>query len=106
MKTFGIVGAILFAVSVALGYFVSFPGDTIVQIGLDAFALALVIIGAIKKAKNEGKFSWKIVVCIVLAVAGGVLCAVGGLSESIFAAISGAVIALLGIIFGIINAKK
>lgn len=106
MKTFGIIGAILFAVSVALGYFFEFNGDTLVQIALDAFALALVIIGAVKKAKTEGKFSWKIVVCIILAVIGGVLCAIGGLADSIFGAIAGAVLALLGIIFGIINAKK
>ena len=106
MKTFGIIGAIVFAISVALGYFVDFKGDVIVQIALDAFALALVIIGAIKKAKDEGKYSWKIIVCIVLAVVGGILCAIGGLTESIFGAISGAVLALLGIIFGIINAKK
>ena len=106
MKTFGIIGAIVFALSVALGYFIDFPGDTIVQIGLDAFALALVIIGAVKKAKDEGKFSWKIIVCIALAVIGGVLCAVGGLADNIFTAIAGAVLALLGIIFGIINAKK
>ena len=106
MKTFGIIGAILFAVSVALGYFFEFNGDTLVQIALDAFALALVIIGAVKKAKTEGKFSWKIVVCIILSVIGGVLCAIGGLADSIFGAIAGAVLALLGIIFGIINAKK
>ena len=106
MKTFGIIGAILFAVSVALGYFVDFKGDILVQIALDAFALALVIIGAVKKAKDEGKFSWKIIVCIALAVIGGVLCAIGGLADSIFGAIAGAVLALLGIIFGIINAKK
>ena len=106
MKTFGIIGAIVFAISVALGYFINFDGDVIVQVALDAFALALVIIGAVKKAKEEGKFSWKIIVCIVLAVIGGVLCAIGGASESIFGAIAGAVIALIGIILGIVNIKK
>ncbi len=106
MKTFGIVGAIVFAISVALGYFLDFKGDVLVQIALDAFALTLVIIGAVKEAKNKGKFSWKIIACIVLAVIGGVLCAIGGASESIFGAIAGAVIALIGIILGIVNIKK
>ena len=106
MKTFGIIGAIVFAIYVALGYFVDFKGDVLVQIALDAFALALVIIGAVKKAKEEGKFSWKIIACIILAVIGGVLCAISGASENIFGAIAGAVITLIGIILGIVNIKK
>ena len=55
MKTFGIIGAIVFAISVALGYFVDFKGDVLVQIALDAFALALVIIGAVKKSERGRK---------------------------------------------------
>ena len=106
MKTFGIIGAILFAVSVAIGYFLEFNGDTIVQIALDAFALTLVIIGAVKDAKDKGKFSWKIIACIILTVIGAVFCAIGGASESIFGAIAGAVLALIGIILGIVNLKK
>ena len=106
MKVFGIIGAICFAVAVAIGYFANFTGDALIQIALSAFGLASLIVGAVKKAKDEGKFSWKIIVVIVLAVIGGVLCAIGGLADSIFATISGAVIALLAIIFGIINAKK
>lgn len=106
MKVFGIIGAICFAIAVAIGWFADFTGDTIIQIALSAFGLASLVIGAVKKAKDEGKFSWKIIVVIILAIIGGVLCAVGGLADSIFATISGAVIALLAIIFGIINAKK
>lgn len=106
MKVFGIVGAVLFAVAVAIGYFGDFPGDSLVQIALAAFGLASIVIGNVKKAKDEGKFTWKTVVCIILAVAGGVLCAVGGLADSIFATVSGAVVALLAIIFGLITAKK
>lgn len=106
MKVFGIIGAICFAVAVAIGYFGDFAGDALVQIALSAFGLASLVIANVKKAKDEGKFTWKTIVCIILAIVGGVLCAVGGLADSIFATISGAVIALLAIIFGIINAKK
>ena len=106
MKTLGIIGAIIFAISVALGYFIDFKGDVIVQIALDASALTLVIIGAIKDAKEKGKFGWKTIACIVLAVIGGVLCAICGASESIFGAIAGAVIALIGIILGSVTIKK
>lgn len=106
MKTFGIIGAICFAVAVAIGYFADFAGDALVQIALSAFGIAVLVIGNVKKAKEEGKFTWKTIVCIVIAIVGGILCAVGGLAESIFSTIAGAVVALLAIIFGIISAKK
>lgn len=101
-----IVGAVCFAVAIGLGYFVSFPADTIVEIAVAAFGLALVIAGAVKNAKDSGSFTWKTVVCIVLAVVGGVLCCIGGLAQNIFATISGAVLALLTIIFGVLYASK
>lgn len=105
-KIFGIVGAVCFAVAIGLGYFVSFQADTIVEIAVAAFGLALVIAGAVKNAKDSGSFTWKTVVCIVLAVVGGVLCCIGGLAQNIFATISGAVLALLTIIFGVLYASK
>jgi hypothetical protein len=46
------------------------------------------------------------VVIIVLAAIGGVLCCIGGTNQNIFAEISGAVLALLAVIFGILYAKK
>lgn len=105
-KTFGIIGAVCFALAVALGYFADFPGDSLVEIALAAFGVASLILNAVKKAKDEGKFSWKTVVCIVLACIGGVLCCIGGLAQSIFATISGAVLALMAVIFGLLYAKK
>ena len=105
-KLFGIIGAVCFAVAIGLGYFVSFPADTIVEIAVAAFGLALVIAGAVKNAKDTDKFSWKTVVCIALAVIGGVLCCIGGLAQNIFATISGAVLALLTIIFGVLYGEK
>lgn len=105
-KMFGIIGAVCFAVAIGIGYFVSFPGDTIVQIAVAAFGLAFVILGAVKKAKEEKTFSWKTIACIALAVIGGVLCCIGGLDQSIFATISGAVLALLAIIFGVLYSAK
>ena len=106
MKTFGIIGAICFALAVAVGYFANFNGDMYVQIALSAFGFASLIIGDIKKAKEAGNFGWKFIVSVILAVVGGVLCAIGGLADSIFATISGAVVALLAIIFGLITLKK
>lgn len=105
-KIFGIIGAVCFALAIGLGYFANFAGDVLVEIALATFGVAVLVINAIKKAKDEGKFSWKVIVCIVLAVIAGVLCAIGGLSQNIFSTIAGAVVALLAIIFGIINAKK
>jgi hypothetical protein len=105
-KVFGIVGAILFAASVAVGYFCNFPGSTLVGLGLAAFALASMIVGIVRKAKAEGSFNWKTVLIIVLAVVGGALCAIGGYSENIFEAIAGAVIAIISVIFGIFVVKK
>jgi len=106
MKTFGIIGAICFALAVAIGYFANFNGDMYVQIALSAFGLASLIISNYKKAKEAGKFGWKFVVSVTIAVIGGVLCAIGGLADSIFATIAGAVVALLAIIFGLFTLKK
>ena len=106
MKTFGIIGAVCFALAVAIGYFANFAGDMYVQLALSAFGFASLVIADVKKAKEAGKFGWKFIVSVILAVAGGVICAIGGLADSIFATISGAVVALLAIIFGLINAKK
>lgn len=105
-KTFGIIGAVCFALAVALGYFADFAGDTLVEIALAVFGVTALILNAVKKAKDEGKFSWKTIVCIVLACIGGVLCCIGGLAQSIFATISGAVLALMAVIFGLLYGKK
>ena len=106
MKVFGIVGAILFAASVVVGYFCNFKGDALVQVALEAFAFAALIIGEVKKAKAEGRFNWKFIVALVFAVAGGVLCAIGMVSEAIFATIAGAVIGLIAIFAGLFLIKK
>ena len=101
-KILGIIGAVLFAASVAVGCFCSFPYADIVAIGAAAFGL---IVAAVKKAKDENRFSWKTIVVIVGAVAGGVLICLGGLQSNIFEAICGAVVALVDIIFGIVGLK-
>ena len=105
-KVFGIIGAICFALAVGLGYFADFPGDSLVEIALAVFGVTSLIVNAVKKAKDDGKFSWKTIACIVLASVGGVLCCIGGLAQSIFATISGAVLALMAIIFGLLYTKK
>ena len=105
-KIFGIVGAILFVASVAIGCFCDFAGSTVIEIALAAFGLASVIVATIKKAKEDGKFSWKTVVVIVLAAVGGALCAVGGFQSNVFEALAGAVVAIISVIFGIVALKN
>ena len=61
---------------------------------------------AVKGAKERKIEGWKTAVIICLAVIGGVLCCIGGLSQNVFAEISGAVLALLAVIFGLLYAKK
>lgn len=99
-KKLGIIGAVVMVAAVTLGVFFNFPGEIIVEIAGIAFALCLTIKSAVDKAKEEGSFSWKTVLIIALAVSAGVLCCLGGYNQNIFLEISGAVIALLTVIFG------
>ena len=106
-KVFGIIGSLLFVASVIVGYFCKFESADIIAIALAAFALATTIVAVVKKYKKEGeKFNWKYVLVIALALIGAVLVAVGGLSDSIFATLAGAVIGILTIIFGVLAIKK
>lgn len=107
MKTWGIVGSILFALAVAFGYFFGFDGATVIEIAIAAFGLTAIIVGAVKAQKEKSNFSlWKTVIVIALASIGGVLVCLGGLQQSIFQTISGAVLALLAVILGIYYAKE
>ena len=105
-NVFGVIGAILFVASVIVGYFCKFDNSDLVAIALDAFALASTIVAIIKKYKEAGKFSWKLVVVIVGVVVGAVFVCIGGLSDSIFATLAGAVVGILSIIFGVFIVKK
>ncbi len=106
-KVFGIIGSLLFVASVIVGYFCKFESADIIAVALAAFALATTVVAVVKKYKKEGeKFNWKYVLVIALALVGAVLVAVGGLSDSIFATLAGAVIGILTIIFGVFAAKK
>lgn len=105
-KLFGIIGSVLFVAAVIVGYFFSFPGADIVAIALAAFALAATVVGVVKKQKEAGTFTWKSIVVIVLAIFAGVLCCIGGVSNNVFEALAGAVVGILGIIFGILAVKK
>lgn len=106
MKVLAVIGAICFAAAVFVGYFCNFKGDALVQLALEAFAFASLIILNIKKAKEEGRFGWKFIVAMVLAVAGGVLCAIGGATDTIFATLAGAVLGLIAIFAGLLTLKK
>ena len=106
MKKWGIIGAIAFLAAVAVGYFCNFDGAIIIEIGVAAFGLCGLVIGAIKSGKTKNVKTWKTVLIICFAVIGGVLCCIGGLSQNIFAEISGAALALLAVIFGMIYAHK
>lgn len=106
-KVFGIIGSLLFVASVVVGYFCKFESADIISIALAAFALATTTVAVVKKYKKEGeKFNWKFILIIALAIVGAVLVAVGGLSDSIFATLAGAVIGILTIIFGVLAVKK
>jgi membrane protease YdiL (CAAX protease family) len=105
-KIFGIVGSLLFVGAVVVGYFCNFENADIVAIALSAFGLASVVVATVKKYKKEGeKFDWKFILIIALTIVGAVLVAIGGLSDSIFATLAGAVIGILTIIFGVVLAK-
>ncbi len=105
-NVFGIIGALLFVASVIVGYFCKFDSADLVAVGLDAFALASTAVAIIKKYKEEGKFSWKLVVVLVGTIVGAVFVCIGGLSNSIFATLAGAVVGILSIIFGVFIVKK
>ena len=106
MKKWGIIGAVLFAIDVALGHFLKFDGSLIIQLAVAAFAYTLIVLSAVDYGKKHNIKTWATVVIIVLAAIGGVLCCIGGTNQNIFAEISGAVLALLAVIFGILYAKK
>lgn len=105
-KIIGFIGMLLFAAAVATAQFVKIPSVTVIEIALAAFGLAAVVMSTVKTAKAKNKFSWKTVVVIALAVIGGVLCCIGGLSQNIFETVSGAILAALTVIFGILFDKK
>ena len=105
-KVFGVIGALLFVASVVVGYFCKFDSADIVALALDAFALASLAVGIVKKYKEQGKFSWKLILVIIGTVVGAAFVAIGGLSDNIFATLAGAVIGILTIIFGVLTVKK
>lgn len=106
-KIFGIIGSLLFVAAVVVGYFCKFESADIVAVALAAFALASTVVAVVKKYKKDGeKFNWKFILIIALTIVGAVLCAIGGISDSIFATLAGAVIGILTIIFGVLAIKK
>ena len=105
MKKWGIIGAIAFLAAVAVGFFCKFDAAVIIEIGVAAFGFTAIVTSAVSYAKKNNKI-WATVLIIALAAIGGVLCCIGGLNQSIFAEISGAALALLAVIFGIIYANK
>jgi hypothetical protein len=106
MKKWGIIGAVLFAAAVAFGYFFKFDGAIVISIASAAFGFTAVVISAVNYGKEKNIKTWVTVLIIVLAAIGGVLCCIGGLSQSIFEQISGAALALLAVIFGLFYANK
>ena len=100
MKKWGIIGAIAFLAAVAVGFFCKFDAAVIIEIGVAAFGFTAIVTSAVSYAKKNN------IKIIALAAIGGVLCCIGGLNQSIFAEISGAALALLAVIFGLIYAHK
>ena len=106
MKKWGIIGAVLFAAAVAFGFFFKFDGSIIISLAAAAFGFTAIVISAVNYGKEKNVKTWATVAIIVLAAIGGVLCCIGGLNQSIFAEISGAALALLAVIFGLVYSKK
>ena len=106
MKKWGISGAIAFLTAVAVGFFCKFDAAVIIEIGVAAFGFTAIVTSAVSYAKKNKIKIWATVLIICFAAIGGVLCCIGGLNQSIFAEISGAALALLAVIFGIIYANK
>ncbi len=102
MKKWGIIGAIAFLAAVAIGYFCKFDAAIIIEIGVAAFGFAAIVTSAISNAKTNKIKTWVAVLIIALATIGGVLCCIGGMTQTIFAEISGRVLALLAVIFGLV----
>ena len=106
MKKWGIIGAVSFLAAVAVGFFCNYDAAVIIEIGVAAFGFTAIVTSAVSYAKKNNVKIWATVLIIALAAIGGVLCCIGGLSQNIFAEISGAALALLAVIFGMIYAHK
>lgn len=106
MRKWGIVGALFFVASCVVGFVFNFDGSDIVALALAAFGMAATVIAFIKKYKGKGVPGWKIAIVAGLTLVSGVLVCIGGLTDNIFATISGAVLALMTIIFGLLYDKK
>lgn len=100
MRKWGIVGALLFVAACVVGFIFN------VSIGLATFGMTSTVIAFIKKHKEKGNPIWQIAIVTVLTISSGVLICIGGLTDNIFAAISGAVLALMTIIFSLLYDKK
>ena len=106
MKKWGIIGALAFFAAVAVGFLCKFDAAVVIEIGVAAFGFTAIVSSAVSYSKKNNVKTWATVLIIVLASIGGVLCCIGGLSQSIFAEISGAALALLAVIFGTIYEHK
>lgn len=106
MRKWGIVGALFFVAACVVGFIFNFDGSDIVAIGLATFGLTATVIAFIKKHQEKGTPIWQIAIVTVLTLGSGVFICIGGLADNIFAAISGAVLALMTIIFGLLYDKK
>ena len=106
MRKWGIVGALLFVAACVVGFIFNFDGSDIVAIGLATFGLTATVITFVKKHKEKGTPIWQIAIVTVLTLGSGVLICIGGIADNIFAAISGAVLALMTTIFGLLYDKN
>ena len=106
MNKWGIIGCLFFVAAVIVGFFTTFDGAMVVELALAAFGLATIVTAAVKAGKEKKVATWKTVIIICLASIGGVLCCIGGLNQAIFAEISGAALALLAVIFGLVFKDK
>jgi drug/metabolite transporter (DMT)-like permease len=105
MNKWGIIGCLFFVAAVIVAYFLKIESAIVIELGFAAFGLTAIIINAVKNGKAKAKPTWQTIVVIALACVGGVLVCIGGLAQNIFAELSGAVLALLAVIFGLVFNK-
>ena len=53
MKKWGIIGAVLFAVAVAFGFFFKFDGSLVISLAAAAFGFTAIVISAVNYGKEK-----------------------------------------------------
>lgn len=101
-KTFSIIGLLIIAFGACAGVFFGIEQTDIIAVASSFLGSALILLNAIKNAKNkEHAKPWVIYVTLIGVAVGGCLCAVGGVAENLITTVVGLVVSLITIIINI-----